>query len=158
MIKIQSFSALINSTSKFSRISSNFLKAFSTLIEDVAPVKTVDLSYKTYETEESKQKNLTPLIILHGMMCSKNNWTMFCEAINQHTERKVIAIDARNHGDSPRAEDMTYKHLVEDVLVLLKKLNITKTAILGHSMGGRTAMVLALQKVQISDLFFSFDI
>lgn len=154
MIQCRSLSALISKRNalKFSRISSNFLKTFSTRIEeDVAPVKTVDLSFTTYETQESKQKNLIPLIILHGMMCAKNNWSMFAEAINRNTGRKVIAIDARNHGDSPRAEDMTYKHLVEDVLVLLKKLNITTTSILGHSMGGRTAMVLALQKVQIFD-------
>lgn len=150
MIKYRSFSAILNNSLKNSRISSNFLKTFATRItEEVDPVKTVDLSYTTYESEESKQKNLTPLIILHGMMCARNNWSMFGEAINKNTGRKVIAIDARNHGDSPRAEDMTYKHLVEDVLVLLKKLDITKTSILGHSMGGRTAMVLALQKVQI---------
>lgn len=157
MIQYRHFIALVRKSLNISKTSLSSVKTFSTSIEqDVAPLKTVDLAYATYETQESKQKKLTPLIILHGMMSAKDNWSVFGEAINRNTARKVITIDARNHGDSPRSEDMTWFHLVADVLVLLKKLDITNTSILGHSMGGRTACLLALLKVHISDYFYVF--
>lgn len=61
--------------------------------------------------------------------------------------RQVLTLDARNHGGSPHSPLMTYEAMSLDVQHLLTRLGITKCILLGHSMGGKTAMTLALQRV-----------
>lgn len=61
--------------------------------------------------------------------------------------RQVLTVDARNHGSSPHSPLMTYEAMSLDVQHLLTHLGITKCILLGHSMGGKTAMTLALQRV-----------
>lgn len=56
-------------------------------------------------------------------------------------------MDARNHGDSPHSAEHTYELMAEDVVALLKNLNIEKAAVMGHSMGGRAMMYLSLKYV-----------
>lgn len=113
----------------------------------------VDLAYATYESTRSYDpKDVpAPLIVMHGLFGSKANWNSHCKAFHQKTipQRKVVSIDARNHGDSPHTAQHTYQHLVADVKLLFEKLNITKAAVLGHSMGGRTMMLLALKYVNV---------
>lgn len=104
----------------------------------------VDLAYASYESTTNECSGRPPLVILHGLLGSKNNWNSMSKAIHRTTGRKVISVDARNHGDSRHASQHTYVHMAHDVMKLLKKLELTKVSILGHSMGGRTAMVLSL--------------
>lgn len=61
--------------------------------------------------------------------------------------RQVLTVDARNHGRSPHSPVMTYEAMSLDVQHLLTRLGITKCILIGHSMGGKTAMTLALQRV-----------
>lgn len=61
--------------------------------------------------------------------------------------RQVLTVDARNHGRSPHSPVMTYEAMSLDVQHLLSRLGITKCILIGHSMGGKTAMTLALQRV-----------
>ncbi|KAL0818192.1 hypothetical protein ABMA28_008701 [Loxostege sticticalis] len=106
---------------------------------------TVELAYASYEsTADSVGSSRPPLVILHGLLGSKNNWNSMSKAIHRTTGRKVISIDARNHGDSRHSSQHTYVHMAHDVMKLLKKLDLSKVSLLGHSMGGRTAMVLSL--------------
>ena len=60
---------------------------------------------------------------------------------------KVYVPDARNHGDSPHTADMTFTHLSRDVVQFLKERKVEKTVLVGHSMGGTTAMFTALKYV-----------
>ncbi|KPJ05243.1 Abhydrolase domain-containing protein 11 [Papilio xuthus] len=106
--------------------------------------ETVDLAYASYESTSDENCSRPPLIILHGLLGSKNNWNSMSKAIHRTTGRKVISIDARNHGDSRHSSQHTYIHMAHDVMKLLKKLDLSKVSVLGHSMGGRTAMVLSL--------------
>ncbi|XP_047538256.1 protein ABHD11-like [Vanessa atalanta] len=105
--------------------------------------ETVDLAYSSYEYTDNTSA-MPPLVILHGLLGSKNNWNSMSKAIHKKTGRKVISIDARNHGDSKHSPQHTYLHMAHDVMKLLKKLEISKVSVMGHSMGGRTAMVLSL--------------
>ncbi|XP_032527846.2 protein ABHD11-like [Danaus plexippus] len=106
--------------------------------------ETVDLAYSSYENTSDENSKTPPVIILHGLLGSKNNWNSMSKAIHKTTGRKVISIDARNHGDSKHSSQHSYLHMAHDVMKLLKSLDITKVSLLGHSMGGRTAMVLSL--------------
>lgn len=60
---------------------------------------------------------------------------------------KVITVDARNHGESPHADVMDYHAMSQDVAQLILDLNFDYVDVLGHSMGGKIAMTLALTKV-----------
>ncbi|NXR03615.1 ABHDB protein, partial [Sagittarius serpentarius] len=71
---------------------------------------------------------------------------------------QVVTLDARNHGDSPHSPLMTYEAMSLDVQHLLTRLGITKCILLGHSMGGKTAMTLALQRPDLVERLISVDI
>ncbi|XP_074889434.1 sn-1-specific diacylglycerol lipase ABHD11 isoform X3 [Buteo buteo] len=70
----------------------------------------------------------------------------------------VLTLDARNHGGSPHSPLMTYEAMSLDVQHLLTRLGITKCILLGHSMGGKTAMTLALQRPDLVERLISVDI
>ncbi|XP_023951058.2 protein ABHD11 [Bicyclus anynana] len=120
--------------------------------------ETVDLAYSSYESTEDETSVRPPVVILHGLLGSKNNWNSMSKAIHKSTGRKVISIDARNHGDSKHSSQHTYLHMAQDVIKLLKKLEISKVSLLGHSMGGRTAMVLSLLSSDLVSSLIVVDI
>lgn len=83
-----------------------------------------------------------PLVVLHGLFGSGDNWKGFAKAFSG--ERQVWLLDLRNHGRSPHHPDMRYADLATDVLDWLEQHQIQHPVLLGHSMGGKTAMALAL--------------
>lgn len=84
-----------------------------------------------------------PLVVLHGLFGSADNWRSHVK--QWQTQRRVIAVDLRNHGKSPHAPGMRYATQAEDVEALLDALSIERCDLLGHSMGGKVAMTLARQ-------------
>ena len=60
---------------------------------------------------------------------------------------QVVTVDCRNHGESPHTLEMDYHVMSEDIDLLLEDLNIDSAVVLGHSMGGKVAMTLALTQV-----------
>lgn len=100
------------------------------------------LNYKIYQPEEPVAQKKPPLIILHGLLGSMDNWRGQAKRLSKN--RTVITMDLRNHGNSPHVAGMSYREMYEDVLQLTKHLNIEQFDCLGHSMGGKVAMQLAL--------------
>jgi esterase len=82
-----------------------------------------------------------PLVVLHGLLGSSRNW--LSAGADLAAVRHVWALDLRNHGKSPHHDDMTYESMVGDVLAWLDEQGIASTDLLGHSMGGKVAMLLA---------------
>ncbi|MGJ8524486.1 Esterase YbfF [Halomonadaceae bacterium LMG 33818] len=82
-----------------------------------------------------------PLVILHGLMGSADNWRSAVKAWGR--ERHVIALDLRNHGRSPHTSAMNYADMAADVVETLATLDVRQFDLLGHSMGGKTAIALA---------------
>ncbi|XP_014214305.1 protein ABHD11 [Copidosoma floridanum] len=119
----------------------------------------VKLAYASYEStkEVSDGSPKSPILIHHGLFGSKSNWNSLSKTIHQKTKRKVITIDARNHGDSPHTPQMSYYHMTEDVKLLLKDLNIKKVILMGHSMGGGTVMYTALSYPDLIDKLIVVD-
>ncbi|KAK9875584.1 hypothetical protein WA026_009387 [Henosepilachna vigintioctopunctata] len=105
----------------------------------------VNLAYVTYESTSS-ETFANPLIIMHGLFGAKSNWNTLCKKYYEKTKppRKIVAVDARNHGDSPHHNRHNYEMLVLDLKVLMENLEIDRACLLGHSMGGATAMLMAL--------------
>ncbi len=83
-----------------------------------------------------------PVVILHGLFGSGRNWQSIARKLAEKFH--VITVDLRNHGSSPHVADMSYVALSADVLALLKKLHLNDVTLIGHSMGGKAAMTLAL--------------
>jgi esterase len=84
-----------------------------------------------------------PLVVfLHGLFGAARNFGSFQRALAARF--RVIGLDLRNHGASPHAEDMRYPLLAEDVLETLDALGALPATLIGHSMGGKTAMAAAL--------------
>lgn len=104
----------------------------------------VKLAYASYESLNESENAKNPVIIMHGLFGSKNNWNSLSKAIHQKTKRKIIAVDARNHGDSPHSSNMSYKDMAEDMIQLLIDLDLKKVVLVGHSMGGSAMMYTAL--------------
>jgi len=85
------------------------------------------------------QKN--PLIVVHGLFGSARNWGAIGKRLSN--ERQVIAIDLRNHGESPWSEGHSYEELADDLRQFITTY-WSKVDLLGHSMGGKAAMMFAL--------------
>ena len=83
------------------------------------------------------------LIILHGLFGSSDNWHSMARCWSQKFQ--VHALDQRNHGNSPHASGMNYNLLSQDLLDYMNAENLESALIVGHSMGGKTAMTFADQ-------------
>ena len=82
------------------------------------------------------------LVLIHGLFGSLDNLNMIAKELSQYF--KVTNLDVRNHGDSFHENNMNYSDLARDIINLLDHLHIDKAHILGHSMGGKIAMEIAL--------------
>ncbi len=82
------------------------------------------------------------LIILHGLFGSARNWSTIARRLA--ASHRVIALDLRNHGDSPWTGTMTYAEMADDVAGFIAAAGLDRPSVLGHSMGGKVAMTLAL--------------
>ena len=85
----------------------------------------------------------SPLVVLHGLFGSARNWSTLSRRFGEH--RHVYALDLRNHGGSPWAEGMSYPEMAGDIQSFIEGRWLTPAAVLGHSMGGKVAMLLALE-------------
>lgn len=97
-----------------------------------------------------------PLILLHGLFGSSRNWHSLAQRFGEH--HHVLAVDLRNHGDSPWADDMDYPVLAADLKQLVETKRLAQPCVLGHSMGGKTAMALALCYPQLVEHLIVVDI
>ena len=84
-----------------------------------------------------------PLIVLHGLFGSGTNWRGIARGLADC--RHVFLLDLRNHGRSPHDDEMNYTVLAADVAAFMDDAGIDVADIIGHSMGGKTAMRLALE-------------
>jgi pimeloyl-ACP methyl ester carboxylesterase len=101
----------------------------------------LELAYR-YFGEEGQP----PLVILHGLLGSSRNWTTVGKLLARSFE--VFALDLRGHGDSPwappPARDYSFRAMAGDVAAWLKERKLERPFLLGHSLGGKVAMRLAV--------------
>lgn len=98
----------------------------------------LELNFKEYGEGDQN------LIVLHGFLGSLDNWhTLATEWGNAGLH--VYTLDLRNHGKSPHTEEHTIQYMVDDINDFMFQHHIDNAAVLGHSMGGKVAMLFALQ-------------
>ncbi len=85
-----------------------------------------------------------PVIILHGLFGSLDNWQTIAKKLAA-APFAVYIVDQRNHGKSPHSDEFSYDLLANDLNDFFEQHQITKAHLIGHSMGGKAAMLFALQ-------------
>ncbi len=111
----------------------------------------MQLYYHSYGLE-----SLPPLIILHGLFGSSDNWHSFGKIFGEHF--CTFVLDARNHGRSPQSDVFNYYAMSEDVVEFVHQKNLSSVSLLGHSMGGKTAALVSLLHPELIDKLIVVDI
>lgn len=118
----------------------------------------IDLKFDNYDTQTSTKN----LVILHGLLGSKQNWRALGKAFSQKLNSSVFTLDLRNHGDSAHSAKMSYRDMASDVEHFIKRHNLDndnkELILMGHSMGGRVAMEVALTNEVPLDKLILVDI
>ncbi|MBP7821743.1 MAG: alpha/beta fold hydrolase [Saprospiraceae bacterium] len=97
-----------------------------------------------------------PVVILHGLFGTLDNWQWVAKHLAQH--HSVFSVDQRNHGRSPHLPDISYPILAEDLKEFMEHHWMYKANIIGHSMGGKTAMQFALDFPEMVNKLMVIDI
>lgn len=97
-----------------------------------------------------------PLLILHGVFGSSDNWLTVSKLFADRFQ--VFLIDQRNHGRSPHTDKFSYDLLVEDLKDFATQQNLAKFYLIGHSMGGKVAMKFAARYPQMLEKLVVVDI
>ena len=98
-----------------------------------------------------------PLIVLHGLFGFSDNWVTLARQFASRGYHMYL-VDQRNHGNSPHAEEWNYEVMAEDLRDFVEKHELERPVVLGHSMGGKTAMEFAvrypnmLEKLIVADI------
>lgn len=96
-----------------------------------------------------------PFVILHGLFGYSDNWQTHAKKLSEYY--RVILVDQRNHGHSAWSEDFSYELMAEDLKELCIDLNLDKIILMGHSMGGKTAMAFAQKYSDLIDKMIIVD-
>ena len=97
------------------------------------------------------------IIILHGLLGSLDNWITFGKKISNEGF-EVHLVDQRNHGKSFHSNEFSYEHMANDLKNYFTHFNIEQASIIGHSMGGKTAMLFALRNSDLINKLIIVDI
>ncbi|KAF1813495.1 abhydrolase domain-containing protein [Eremomyces bilateralis CBS 781.70] len=110
-------------------------------------VRRLALSYDLHEPspKQDGEQLGAPIVFLHGLFGSKQNNRSMSKALARDLRRPVYAVDLRNHGDSPHDPTHDYLHLANDVETFLEYHKLTEPTLIGHSMGAKVAMTVALR-------------
>ncbi|GAA5883044.1 hypothetical protein JCM16303_006807 [Sporobolomyces ruberrimus] len=129
-------------SSQLPTLSRTALTARRHLSSGPAPVK---LSFESQLPNGNGSSSKAPLVVLHGLYGSKQNWRSLAKGMATKLGREVFTLDLRNHGHSPHVKECSYEDLAADVKAFIEEeQKLDDCVVVGHSMGGKVAMALAL--------------
>lgn len=105
---------------------------------------------------ETGPANGAPVIVLHGIMGHAREWDHLVGALAMHF--RVIAVDARGHGQSDWVADYSAESMAHDLVGLVHHLQLRRVRLVGHSMGGITALLCAAERPDLVDQLVLIDI
>ncbi|MDO4430750.1 MAG: alpha/beta fold hydrolase [Lonepinella koalarum] len=112
------------------------------------------LNYQFHANPQNADK--PTLVFIHGLFGDMNNLGIIARAFSENYP--LLRLDLRNHGQSFHSSEMNYKLMAIDVLNLLAHLKLNKVILIGHSMGGKTAMATATIQPDIIEKLVVIDI
>lgn len=95
------------------------------------------------------------MVILHGLFGSLDNWFSLAKAFSDW--HHVYLVDQRNHGQSPHFDSHTYEEMAEDLFGFFREHDLKNAILIGHSMGGKTAMKFAADHSDLLDKLIIVD-
>lgn len=107
------------------------------------------------QTDQSVADSL-PILLIHGLFGSLDNLGVLARGLKD--AGPLIQVDVRNHGLSPRADEMSYRAMAQDMLDTLDAHHIDRVAVIGHSMGGKIAMAMSALAPQRLERLVMIDI
>ncbi|KAM4064775.1 alpha/beta hydrolase fold domain-containing protein [Hirsutella rhossiliensis] len=110
----------------------------------VEPARPLAFDLHEPTTSKASGENQAPIIFLHGLFGSKKNNRGISKALARDLGAPVYALDLRNHGESPHNQRHDYRAMARDVSTFIQDHSLRNVTVIGHSMGAKTAMVLAL--------------
>lgn len=115
-------------------------------------MSTPALSFREY----GERRDDVPLVLIHGLFGASGNWHGLARILSR--SRYCLVPDLRNHGGSPWDARMDYPAMAGDIAALLRSRGIEQAHLLGHSMGGKAAMWLALEESSLVGSLIIVDI
>jgi esterase len=97
-----------------------------------------------------------PVVLMHGLFGSSRNLATVAKHLA--ARHLVLAVDLRNHGASPWSHSMDYPAMAEDLVALIEARGLGPVALLGHSMGGKVAMLTALRRTDLVERLIVVDV
>ncbi|KAJ6460739.1 Alpha/Beta hydrolase protein [Mycena vitilis] len=117
-------------------------KSVASLWYTTSATTPIDLEY--YSNSTTDNKTAGAVVILHELFGGSRDWQIRTTQYAKALQRPVYALDLRNHGASKHERPMTYNAMAADVIHFIRKHSLTDVALVGHSMGGKVAMTVAL--------------
>jgi esterase len=96
-----------------------------------------------------------PLVILHGLFGSSDNWLTHAKKLADYFE--VYLVDLRNHGHSPWSDEFNYQIMADDLARLIESEGLVDIILMGHSMGGKAAMLFTQQHESLVEKLIVVD-
>ncbi|PKX89742.1 putative alpha/beta hydrolase [Aspergillus novofumigatus IBT 16806] len=115
-----------------------------------------ELSYQVVGPEK-EQASRNPIVFLHGLFGSKQNNRSIGKVLARDLKRQVFTLDLRNHGHSFHHNEHNYSVMAEDVEKFIHQHDLAKCVLIGHSMGAKTAMTVALQSSDLVSALIPVD-
>ncbi|CAN6628239.1 probable alcohol acetyltransferase [Trichomonascus vanleenenianus] len=120
-------------------------------------IPTVKLAYSKHDPPNGVVPKEEPIVFLHGLFGSKVNNRTVSKVLARDLARSVYCLDLRNHGESPHHHRHDYPSLAADVEQFLDDHEIPSSVVIGHSMGAKTAMALALRRPELVSTLIPVD-
>lgn len=110
----------------------------------------VPLAYNSFRKTKATDDPRLPVIVLHGLYGSRKQFRDLGRGLYESGDghRKVYVLDARNHGESPHTAGHSLDEQAEDIVNFMQAHAISRAVLIGHSMGARAAMAVALKYVR----------
>jgi pimeloyl-ACP methyl ester carboxylesterase len=118
-------------------------------------IDTVELAYDRYDPPGDPKGD--PIVFLHGLFGSKVNNRSVSKVFARDLKRRVFCLDLRNHGDSPHTQRLDYPSLAADVERFIEQHQLGQVTMIGHSMGAKTAMAVALRNPHLVSSLIPVD-
>ncbi|KAI9931494.1 hypothetical protein ASPWEDRAFT_37694 [Aspergillus wentii DTO 134E9] len=115
-----------------------------------------ELSYQVFGPE-NEQPVRSPIVFLHGLFGSKQNNRSISRALARDLKRQIFTVDLRNHGHSFHSKEHNYTVMAEDVEKFIQQQKLNKCVLIGHSMGAKTVMAVALRSPSLVSGLVSVD-
>ncbi|ODH49614.1 hypothetical protein GX48_04267 [Paracoccidioides brasiliensis] len=124
------------------------------------PSSKPELAYQIWPSLDNStaiDEDRNPIVFMHGLFGSKQNNRSISKALAAKLRRRIWVVDLRNHGDSPHLSPHDYMSMSDDVEAFIQRFKLHKPALIGHSMGAKTAMTLSLRSPQLISSLISVD-